>query len=185
MIKMSHTGCTKCGKQFRHDHFDDHGHHDFHHHNHREHHDFRHHNHREHHDFRHHNHCNHYHDSHHHNRDFFCDRFICDSDFRLRLGGLQGGLNFRLRQLIGSVVKLELEENKEIVGNICFVGSDFVEVDVLKEKKEVVAEEKIVSKEKAEKKRKKRKKIVHGNTLIFPFKAIKFVELKDDCDCKN
>ncbi|QGS69219.1 hypothetical protein CV093_15535 [Oceanobacillus sp. 143] len=131
---MSHTGCTKCGKQFRHDHFDDHGHHDFHHHNHRDHHDFRHHNHRDHHDFRHHNHCNH-HDSHHHERDFICDRFICDSDFRLRLGGLQGGLNFRLRQLIGCVVKLELEENKEIVGNICFVGSDFVEVDVLKEKK--------------------------------------------------
>lgn len=160
---MSHTGCQKCGKS-RHDHFDDHGHHDFHHHDH------------DHHD---------HHDKNFHDRDFICDRFLCDSDFRLRLGGLQGGLNFRLRQLIGCVVKLELEESKKITAKICFVGSDFVEVDVIDEKKEVpAAENKIVPQKNVRRKRKRRKKVIHGRALIIPFESIKFVELQGDCDCK-
>lgn len=51
-----------------------------------------------------------------------CRRFICDDDFRLRLGGLQDGLNFRLRQLIGCKVEIQLEDDQVIRGKICHVG---------------------------------------------------------------
>ncbi|WP_394171956.1 hypothetical protein [Guptibacillus hwajinpoensis] len=60
-----------------------------------------------------------------------CDRFICDDRFKVRLGGLQSGLNFRLRQLIDCEVKLTVEcggECEEVIAKICFVGSDYVEI---------------------------------------------------------
>ncbi|MBP3952261.1 hypothetical protein [Bacillus suaedae] len=73
-------------------------------------------------------HCNH---SHHHDCDcHYHHRHLCDDDFRLRLGGLHGGLNFRLRQLIGCDVEIELENNEILHGKVCYVGSNFVELQV-------------------------------------------------------
>lgn len=162
--------CSTCGK-VRRDHFDhrfdDHRGHHGHHDHHRDHH--------------HNDHCgchNHHHGHHHsdhhdfHHRDFICDRFLCDDDFRLRLGGLQGNLNFRLRQLIGCKVKFELEGDKKIDAKVCFVGSDFVEVQVLDHKKED-------KEDKNKKKKKKKKKCT--KSLILRMDAIKYMELKDDC----
>lgn len=94
-----------------------HSHHDCgcnHHHHHPHHHDCR---------------CGHHHDCGcHHNHHNHCRRFLCDDDFRLRLGGLLHNLNFKLRQLIGCMVELELEDSRKIEAEICFVGSNFVEV---------------------------------------------------------
>lgn len=72
-----------------------------------------------------------YHHSYHH--DCHCHyhhRNLCDDDFRLRLGGLHDGLNFRLRQLIGCDVEIELENNEILHGKVCYVGSNFVELKV-------------------------------------------------------
>ncbi|WP_246938567.1 hypothetical protein [Bacillus pinisoli] len=158
---MSHF-CSKCGKKKfdHHDHHDHFGHHDCHHPRHD-----------------HHGHDHHF--DHHVCDDHFCDRFLCDKDFRVRLGGLQGGLNFRLRQLIGCIVKMELEGDRKVKAKICFVGSDFVEIEVLDEMKEV--EEKEEEEEKKKKKKKKRKKRkFRGKSWIVPFESIDFVELDDD-----
>ncbi|WP_157037646.1 hypothetical protein [Ornithinibacillus californiensis] len=57
-------------------------------------------------------------------------RSICDDNFRLRLGGLQNGLNFRLRQLVGSTVEVRLENDELVQGKIYHVGSNFVELIV-------------------------------------------------------
>ena len=75
-------------------------------------------------------------DDHHHGRHCkcchhgSCRRFLCDDDFRLRLGGLQNGLNFRLRQLIGCYAEFTLENDQVVHGKICHVGSNFVEMMV-------------------------------------------------------
>jgi hypothetical protein len=103
------------------------------------------HDHRDYHSGSHHSNCGHHHHhhddcgcghQHHHRRDCgcghhhhnHCRRYLCDDDFRLRLGGLQNNLNFKLRQLIGCMVELELEDSRKIEAEICFVGSNFVEV---------------------------------------------------------
>ena len=80
----------------------------------------------------HHNHCGcgHHHRHHpdcHHRHDH-CRRLLCDDDFRLRLGGLQNNLNFKLRQLIGCLVDLELEDGRKMEAQICYVGTNFVEI---------------------------------------------------------
>lgn len=59
---------------------------------------------------------------------------ICDDHFRLRLGGLYQGLNFRLRQLIGCKVDVHLENGQKLSGKISQVGSNFVEL-IVDEKK--------------------------------------------------
>lgn len=127
--------------------------------------------------------------------DFICDRFICDDRFKVRLGGLQGGLNFRLRQLIDCEVKMEVVcggESEEIDAKICFVGSDFVEVKVLDKKvkeaesEEVVDEvdvqnhENVQNHDDVEKDKKKKKK---DDFLIIPTVNVKSFKFKDDCDC--
>ncbi|MFT4412445.1 hypothetical protein ACLM5H_01170 [Fredinandcohnia humi] len=182
---MSHFHCDTCGKvkqgHFHHNnHFDHHGHHDFHQHDHFKHHD----------NF--HN-CDCDKCRNLHRKDFICDRFICDDDFRLRLGGLQGNLNFRLRQLIGCPVKIELESGKKILAKICFVGSDFVEVEVLKEKREEEREdredrdgnENREDRKDQRKRRNNRRKFNRDKALILRVDAIQFVELDDDCDCHD
>lgn len=88
----------------------------------------------------------------HHKSSCICSNNLCNSRFRLRLRGLKGGLNFRLRQLKGRVVILEFESNKEIEARICVVGPDFVEADVVRK----------------------------GKVLILPFVEIKDVKLKDN-----
>ncbi|WP_456271062.1 hypothetical protein [Bacillus sp. AK031] len=69
----------------------------------------------------------HHHGCHHHHHNH-CRRDLCDDDFRLRLGGLLNNLNFKLRQLIGCIVDMELEDGRSIEAEICYVGSNFVEV---------------------------------------------------------
>ncbi|WP_456275833.1 hypothetical protein [Bacillus sp. AK128] len=152
--------CSICGKKT--------SYHDFHH----EHHGFEHHSHHHHQD--HHRH----HDFDHHDHDHFCDRFLCDKDFRVRLGGLQGGLNFRLRQLIGCVVKMELEGDRKVKARICFVGSDFVEIEVLNDDRKE-DEKQIENNEKKKKKKKKKKHKKMGKSWILPFESVGFVELDD------
>ncbi|MCA1031114.1 hypothetical protein LCL95_08775 [Bacillus timonensis] len=189
---MSHSHCPKCGKHraFDHDHFDqyDHFHSRFKHHN----------------DF--HNKHPHHRDHFHkdcgcdHHKDFICDRFICDDEFRLRLGGLQGGLNFRLRQLIGCKVKMELSSGKKYLVEICFIGADFAEVKVLKDlttpepaPQDPVTEEcpeemeaaQAESKKKKRRRRRRRRKNKACKALIIPFDQIKFVEVDCDDDCHH
>ena len=54
----------------------------------------------------------------------------CDDHFSVRLAGLEGGLNFRLRQLIGKEIKLFLSspEGTSITGVLVMVGGDYVEI---------------------------------------------------------
>ncbi|MBM7659720.1 hypothetical protein JOC85_000487 [Bacillus mesophilus] len=161
---MTHH-CSICGKKTSY--HDDHHYHDFHH----VHHGFEPHHHH------HQDYCRH-HDFEHHGHDHLYDRFLCDKDFRVRLGGLQGGLNYRLRQLIGCVVKMELEGDRKVKARICFVGSDFVEIEVLDhDKKEEEKQEENKDKKKKKKKKKKHKKI--GKSWILPFESVGFVELDD------
>ncbi|ENH97173.1 hypothetical protein J416_07007 [Gracilibacillus halophilus YIM-C55.5] len=130
-----------------------------------------------------------------------CESFVCDDHFKVRLGGLTGGLNFRLRQLTGCEVKMKVtcgETCKTILAKICFVGSDFVEVNVLTGDREDIwddlddEEEKELKHDILKRRRKKRQLQRHHkrrdhhdikDTFIFPFESIKWFELKDDCDC--
>jgi hypothetical protein len=60
-----------------------------------------------------------------------CRKDLCDDDFQIRLAGLQGGLNFRLRQLQGCVCVMELDNGMKVNGTLTFVGSNFVEMLVI------------------------------------------------------
>lgn len=57
-----------------------------------------------------------------------CSKDLCNTDFKIRLAGLQGGLNFRLRQHLWCKAEFELDNGNIIKGTIVFVGSNFVEV---------------------------------------------------------
>lgn len=57
-----------------------------------------------------------------------CRKNLCDTNFSIRLGGLQNGLNFRLRQLLWCEAEFELEGENIVKGTIVSVGSNFVEV---------------------------------------------------------
>lgn len=112
--------------------------------------------------------------------DIICERFLCSEDFKVRLGGLQGGLNFRLRQLIGCVVTMQVEcgeEPEEIEARICFVGSDYVEVKVL-ENDDVENNEDENNGDSEECKKKEK-----DDFLILPTERVKWIKVKDDCDC--
>ncbi|MFC4403392.1 hypothetical protein [Gracilibacillus xinjiangensis] len=175
---MSHSTCSNCGNPR----FDDRG---FHHHSLP-------------------------HDHHHfaqHNHQFdregcFCESFVCDDRFKVRLGGLTGGMNFRLRQLIGCEVKMKVdcgEECRDIQAEICFVGRDFVEVNVHKELDDHMddidddMEEEELEKDCPHCKKHKRKKCKKcakhkrrkQDFVIFPLESIKWFEIEDDCDCHD
>ncbi|RFU61744.1 hypothetical protein [Peribacillus glennii] len=90
----------------------------------------------------------------------FDRRFLCGDRFHLRLAGLQSGLAFRLRQLLDHDVKIECED-EEIEARIDHVGTDFIEVMMLKEKKNRRVKEDCGCK---------------GKFRIIPFEKIKFVE---------
>ncbi|MBY0095887.1 hypothetical protein [Mesobacillus maritimus] len=92
-----------------------------------------------HHSFSHHSSCHHHGCKGHSHKDCHCSycsghfRFghLCSHDFRVRLGGLQGGLAFRFRQLLDCDVKLNVDcegEEKAVKGRVCFVGTNFVEI---------------------------------------------------------
>ncbi|MHA6250884.1 hypothetical protein [Oceanobacillus sp. CAU 1775] len=68
----------------------------------------------------------------HQNSNCRCSHALCANRFRIRLSGLKDNLNYRLRKLVGRVVILELENAKDIEARICFVGSDFIEVDIVR-----------------------------------------------------
>ncbi|MEN8698016.1 hypothetical protein [Bacillus infantis] len=131
--------------------------------------------------------CSCHHDIHHSQA---ADSFLCDDRFQIRLGGLQGNLAFRLRQLVDCKVKMQLEcgsSCEEILAKICFVGSNFVEVKVIEvlgntEEEEDPEEEEEEEEEEAEEKPKKKKK---KNTFrIVPMEDLKWVEFKErKCDC--
>ncbi|QED46205.1 hypothetical protein [Cytobacillus dafuensis] len=81
--------------------------------------------------------CPHCHDHKHHpcpfcHEDRHCRKFICDDNFKIRLAGLREGLNFRLRQLLGCEVEIELDNGNKVKGTIGNVGSNFVEMLVEK-----------------------------------------------------
>ena len=57
-----------------------------------------------------------------------CRKDLCSTSFKVRLSGLQGGLNFRLRQLLWSEAEFELDSGSTVKGTIVYVGSNFVEV---------------------------------------------------------
>lgn len=76
--------------------------------------------------------------SHHHSnckssckKDRLCRDCLCSNQFRIRLGGLTTNLNFRLRQLIGCKVKLNVESSNGsnwVLAKLCYVGDNFIEV---------------------------------------------------------
>jgi hypothetical protein len=95
-------------------------------------------------------------------------RSICDRNFLVRLGGLQNGMAFRLRQLVDCKVKLGIEfegEEQEVKARICFVGTDFIEVRMLKNQKKVT--------------RGKKKVVRKQKFLIIPFDRIRWVTILD------
>ena len=59
-----------------------------------------------------------------------CRKNLCDTVFSIRLGGLQDGLNFRLRQLLWCEAEFELDDGNSVKGTVVSVGSNFVEVIV-------------------------------------------------------
>jgi hypothetical protein len=108
---------------------------------------------------------------------FFSFDRLCGQRFRLRLGGLQGGMGFRLGQLIGCKVKIgiDCEGNEEQVkGKICFVGTDFVEIERDEKKNE-----KKVRRCRGKKKRAKDK----DKFRIIPFDTIGWVDIQEDKCC--
>lgn len=183
---MSEKFCSACGKPMHH-----HDHHD-----HMRHHD---------HDFKHRDkHHHHHHDDHSHDHfceDCFCERFVRDDHFRVRLGGLAHGLNFRLRQLIGCIVRLKVDcggDCKKILAEICYVGNNFIEVNILDKDgwdhddddysyDDGGAVWRKDNDDRDRRKRKKRKKHHHRHHkfAVFPLRSIQWFELDDDCDCDH
>ncbi len=116
-------------------------------------------------------------DRHHRHRD--CDfrhreRF-CDDRFNVRLRGLEGGFAFRLRQLVGCVVKLEVECGDEcnvFIGTICHVGRDFVEIEKIDEERRRRRDCHCSSRTK----HKERK----DDFVIIPLDEIKAIKVEDD-----
>ncbi len=128
-------------------------------------------------------HCHSHNDCHHMSSHCGCSRNICSDDFRLRLGGLQNGMNFRLRQLIGCIVKLELNGGKKIEAEICLVGSNYVEVKVLSEEKKHTHSEGNDEEFTETTIEKNEKKLRNCRSWIFPTDQINHIELNSRCNC--
>lgn len=130
-----------------------------------------------------------------------CERFICNDDFRYRLGGLQGGLAFRLRKLIGCEVKMQVECDgcEEMNGTIKFVGKDWVELEVDKvweEKEDHHNDENTEVQNSASSRRnrkRRRREMLKENrkssyhhlkpTRIIPFESIKWTDIHNHHHC--
>ena len=100
----------------------------------------------------------------------------------VRLGGLQDGLSFRLRQMVCCEVEIQIEE-KVVKGTLIFVGSNFVEIFVNGKPGDLTPNCGCS----ADKKGKKRKKVEHpiGNTLILPIGKISQIKTQGCCYSKN
>ncbi|MBM7693049.1 hypothetical protein JOC77_002488 [Peribacillus deserti] len=103
--------------------------------------------------------------------DILVNHKFCDDDFLIRLAGLEGGLNFRLKQMIGKCVEIFLSEpeNEVIIGEVAMVGSNFVELCSCKKDKEHCPKEDLIK--------------------IIPIDNIKKIMLVDKChdhlECKH
>ena len=127
--------------------------------------------------------------------DLFPGSPCCDDRFAVRLAGLEGGLNFRLRQLIGEEIELFVQapEQKIINGVIVEVGGDFIELKPTKTFKHFSKETTIVSFENIAKlivkKSKKRKHNHHDKHDKHDHETITFNHFhKPGClcaDCKE
>ncbi len=130
--------------------------------------------------------------SHHHH----CRRSICDEDFSIRLGGLQNGLNFRLRQLIGCKVEFLMDNGNTLYGEIRHVGSNFVEImeedykrpKIVKDKviEEVSSDDEMIEKPPSDIKKKKNKRKKKNNRKkkhMTIFSMDKIMDMKYRCSC--
>lgn len=102
-----------------------------------------------------------------------CRRNLCDTNFSIRLGGLQDGLNFRLRQLLWCEAEFELDDGNIAKGTIVSVGSNFVEV-LVKEASQLESEDQ-VDEENEERYHKK------GKSLIFSIDKIANIKVDSSC----
>ncbi len=57
-----------------------------------------------------------------------CRKNLCNDHFNIRLEGLNNGLNFRLRQLFGKKIELELDTGNKVIGTLSYTGSNFIEI---------------------------------------------------------
>ena len=78
----------------------------------------------------------------------FSHNHCCDDRFHLHLAGLTGNLNFHLFRKQGCCAKVEFEcssETQTVVGRVCDIGTDFL--DILKDDKTIltIMKEKICS----------------------------------------
>jgi len=137
--------------------------------------------------FHHHDHfrfddCHDHHFDFHHDHDCCChNHFICNDRFRFRLAGLQGGMAFRFRQLIGCKVKIEADcestGTEKLHAKMIHVGSDFIEVEVIKKEKK--KKKPALARRKPRKKKDECKK--HEFRMI-PFESLSSISvMEDDC----
>lgn len=109
-------------------------------------------------------------------------QFICDDRFRIRLAGLDGGMAFRLRELLDVEAKFEIageQGSKMLKGRVCSIGSDFVEV-VLAKKAPMKKPVKRLRRTSVKKKAITCKK---DEFRIIPFDSIKSVTFADQQCC--
>ncbi|WP_421385113.1 hypothetical protein ACOJQI_10215 [Bacillus salacetis] len=95
-------------------------------------------------------------------------------------------MNFKLRQLIGCMVDLELEDGRRIEAEICFVGSNFVEVKKYEEESLPPEEpdhgpEEAASEADAKEQDQEETGEKHCYSWIIPVDKIKYVEIYHEC----
>ncbi|WP_144034659.1 hypothetical protein [Sporosarcina sp. P16b] len=98
----------------------------------------------------------------------------------IRLGGLQNGLNFRLRQMVCCEAEFQLNNDEIVKGTIVFVGSNFVEIFVNGKAEDLPTD----SNRTDELKGMKRGHPI-GETLLFPIDKISSVKTLGGCPSKN
>ena len=57
-----------------------------------------------------------------------CRKDLCDTEFTIRLNGLEDNLTYQIYGLLWKEIKIELANGNKIQGTLNFVGFSFVEV---------------------------------------------------------
>lgn len=57
-----------------------------------------------------------------------CRKDLCDTEFTIRLEGLENSLTYRLYRLLWNEVIVKLDNGNKIQGTLNFVGFNFVEI---------------------------------------------------------
>ena len=57
-----------------------------------------------------------------------CRKDLCDTEFTIRLEGLEDSLTYRIYGLLWKKVEIELANGNKIQGTLNFVGFNFVEI---------------------------------------------------------